>query len=163
VASTQDATGLDEGEARVLGRDVQRTCTQAMLLCLTREERIAILLADLLGATDAIGGEICDIAPNAFRQRLARARAKLVPVLEERCGLVDPARPCRCARAVVVKQRAGLRLPVYRDAVEDAAAVDRASEQLGGLRRLGSVFGVEPPPHAELWARLAERLPDLLG
>ncbi|HEY0480036.1 MAG TPA: hypothetical protein VGD37_21095 [Kofleriaceae bacterium] len=103
------------------------------------------------------------LAPDAFRQRLARARAKLVPVLEERCGLVDPARPCPCARGAIAKQRAGMRLPVYRDAI--AEDVDRASEQLGGLRRLGSVFGVDPPPapHAELWARLAERLPDLLG
>jgi RNA polymerase sigma factor (sigma-70 family) len=162
LAITQDATALTEGEARVLARDVQRTCTQAMLLCLTREERIAIVLAELLGATDAIGGEICEVAPDAFRQRLARARAKLVPVLEERCGLVDAARPCRCTRQVIAKQRAGLRLPVYQDAMADG--LDRASEQIGSLRRLGGVFGVDPPPepHASLWARLVERLPDLL-
>lgn len=163
LASTQDVTALAEGEARVLARDVQRTCTQAMLMCLSREERIALLLAELLGATDTIGAEICDIEPDAFRQRLTRARGKLLPVLEERCGLAEPARPCRCARQVVAKQRAGLRLPVYQDAT--AEDVDRASEQLGSLRRLGGVFGVDPPaePHASLWARLAERLPDLLS
>jgi RNA polymerase sigma factor (sigma-70 family) len=163
LALTQDATALAEGEARVLARDVQRTCTQAMLLCLTREERIAILLAEMLGATDAVGAEICDIEHDAFRQRLARARAKLMPVLEERCGLVEPARPCRCARQVIAKQRAGLRLPVYKDAI--AEDVDRANEQLGGLRRLGSLFGVEPPPEprATMWAKLAARCPDLLG
>lgn len=163
LALTRDAVGLAEGEARVLARDVQRTCTQAMLMCLTRDERIALVLAELLGATDAVGAEICEIAPDAFRQRLARARAKLRPVLEERCGLVEPARPCRCTRQVVAKQRAGLRLPVYRDPV--GGEVDRASEQLGGLRRLGSVLGVEPPPEppASLWARLAARCPDLIG
>jgi len=48
LALTQDRTALAEGEARVLARDVQRTCTQAMLLCLTREERIEILRGMLL-------------------------------------------------------------------------------------------------------------------
>jgi RNA polymerase sigma factor (sigma-70 family) len=160
LAMTRDATALDDGETRMLARDVQRTCTQTMLMCLTREERIAILLADMLGATDAIGAEICEIQPDAFRQRLARARGKLRPVLEERCGLVEPSRECRCGRQVVAKQRVGMRLPVYSDAV-----AERASEQLGSVRRLGPVLAVDPPPEprAELWARVAARLPDLLA
>lgn len=91
--------------------------------------------ADAEDCTQEIGAEICDIEPDAFRQRLARARSKLRPVLEERCGLVEPAHPCRCVRGVIAKQRAGLRLPVYQDAMADG--VDRASEQLGSLRRLG--------------------------
>lgn len=162
LALTRDASALDEGEARMLGRDVQRTCTQAMLMTLTRDERITILLADLLGATDAIGAEICDVEPDTFRQRLSRARGKLRPVLEERCGLVDPARACRCARQVVAKQRAGRRLPVYQDASGDS--FERAHEQLGGLRRLGGVLGIEPPPEPRTsqWAKLTARFPDLL-
>jgi len=51
----------------VLARDVQRTCTQAMLLCLTREERIAVLLAEMLGATDAIGAEVCWVSTAAVK------------------------------------------------------------------------------------------------
>lgn len=160
VALTHDATALGEGEAHMLARDVQRTCTQAMLMCLSREERIAIVLAEMLGATDAIGAEICEIEPDAFRQRLARARAKLRPLLEERCGLVDAARPCRCSRQVIAKQRVGMRLPIYDDAIGE-----RVHEQLGGLRRLGHVLAVDPPPapRGELWATLVARFPDLLA
>ncbi|HTE56248.1 MAG TPA: RNA polymerase sigma factor [Kofleriaceae bacterium] len=164
LAMTTDAAGLREGEASVLARDVQRTCTQAMLLCLTREERMAVLLAEMLGATDAIGAEACGIEPAAFRQRLSRARARLRPLLEERCGLVDPARPCRCSRQVVAKQRASQRLPVYRDG-EEAATLDRAEEQLGAMCRLRAVLTVEPPPapRATLWAQMVARFPDLLA
>jgi RNA polymerase sigma factor (sigma-70 family) len=165
LALTRDAAELRDGEARVLARDVQRTCTQAMLLCLTREERIAVLLAEMLGATDAIGAEVCGIEPDAFRQRLSRARAVLRPLLEERCGLADPTRPCRCIRQVVAKQRAGHRLPVYRDGAEETAALARADEQLGAMRQLRRVLTVNPPPapRAALWAELVARFPDLLA
>jgi RNA polymerase sigma factor (sigma-70 family) len=165
VAMTRHATELRDGEARVLARDVQRTCTQAMLLCLTREERIATLLAEMLGATDAIGAEICGIGPEAFRQRLARARAKLRPLLEERCGLADPARPCRCTRQVLAKRQAKLRLPVYQDDQDTPDFLERAEEQLGDMRRLHAILTVDPPPapRAELWAAIVARFPDLLA
>jgi len=163
LAATRDAAALTDGEIRVLARDVQRTCTQAMLFCLTREERLAVLLAEMLGATDTIGADICGIQPDAFRQRVARARAKLRPVLEERCGIAEPANPCRCSRQVIAKQRARLKIPVYLDAVE-GDAVERAEQQLGAMRRLGGVFAAHPPaaPSAKLWASLVEHFPDLL-
>ncbi|WP_394823678.1 RNA polymerase sigma factor [Pendulispora albinea] len=165
VAATYDVTALAAEETKLLARDVQRTCTQAMLLCLTREERLAALLAEMLGATDTAGAEICGIQPDAFRQRVARARAKLRPLLEERCGLAGPANACRCERGVIAKQRAGMRLPVYQDGTEDEARWRRAHEQLGAMRRLGSVFTVSPLPaaRAKLWATLLARFPDLLA
>jgi hypothetical protein len=41
-------------------------------LCLLRDQRIAYLLGDLLGFSDAEGAEICDVSRAAFRQRRAR-------------------------------------------------------------------------------------------
>jgi hypothetical protein len=163
LAATEPAA-LPEGDARLLARDVQRTCTQAMLLALSREERLAVLLSDVLGATDAVGAAICEIKPDAFRQRLARGRATLRPLLEQQCGLSDPKNPCRCGRQAAAKQRHGLKLPVYRDAEDRAAALARAEDQMGDVARLGQVFAIEPPPAParELWERLAERFPDLL-
>jgi RNA polymerase sigma factor (sigma-70 family) len=153
---------LPEGDVRVLARDVRRTCTQAMLLGLTREERLAVILAEMLGATDRVGADLCDVEPAAFRQRLARARAKLRPILEERCGLAGDDRPCRCERQAAAKQKAGLRLPVYDDAVDGLLP---AEAELGGLARVGGVFAVEPPPapRRELWAALRARFPELLA
>ena len=159
-----DPTSLPEGDVRVLARDVQRTCTQAMLLHLSREERLAVLLGDVLGATDVIGAAICEIEPDAFRQRLSRGRGKLRPILEERCGLSKAENACRCARQAAAKQRAGLKLPVYRD-LDDEDAMSRAGDQLGRMMRLGGVFAVDPPPlpRRELWRELERRFPDLLG
>src|SRR5262249_35759191 len=61
---------LPEGDVAVLARDVQRTCSQAMLFGLSRDERLAIVLVEMLGATDAVGAAICEVREDAFRQRL---------------------------------------------------------------------------------------------
>jgi RNA polymerase sigma factor (sigma-70 family) len=174
--SASDASWLPEGDVRLLARDVHRTCTQAMLLALTREERLAVLLADVLGATDQVGASICEVSADTFRKRLSRGRATLRPILEEQCGLSSANNPCRCARQAAVKQRAGMKLPLYKDpeagAADDTGAaheadaqLSRARDQLGALSRLGPVFAIEPPPapRSELWSALASRLPDLLA
>ena len=69
----QTAAGaMPEGEVKVLEREVRLTCTQNMLFALTREERMAILLVEVLGASDEQGAALCDVAPQTFRQRLSR-------------------------------------------------------------------------------------------
>jgi RNA polymerase sigma factor (sigma-70 family) len=163
LAQSEPAS-LPVGDARLLARDVQRTCTQAMLMCLSREERLAVLLGDLLGATHTVGAAICETTPEAFRQRLSRGRAVLRPILEQQCGLSNPSNPCRCARQAATKQRLGLKLPVYKDSEAPAGLLTRAHEQLGSMARLGQVFAIDPPPapNRELWHEITQRFPDLL-
>ena len=163
LAQSEPAS-LPVGEARLLARDVQRTCTQAMLMCLSREERLAVILGDMLGANHVLGAAICDISPDAFRQRLSRGRAVLRPILERQCGLSNPSNPCRCVRQAATKQRLGLKLPVYTDAEDPAGVLARACEQLGSMAQLGQVFAIDPPPapKRELWHELTRRFPDLL-
>src|SRR5262249_1921128 len=147
-------------------------CTQAMLECLSLDERLAIMLTEVLGADDELGAKLCETNPAAYRKRLSRARSKLHPVLERLCGLADPALPCRCARQARAKQLAGetartwTRLPL----VDDAAAIvgrDALVEKhdaLRELRQLGPIFA-HPHPIApsessvsELLARLRSAL-----
>jgi len=155
------ASSLPEGDVAVLARDVQRTCSQAMLLTLSREERQAVVLVEMLGASDAQGAEICEVREDAFRQRLSRGRAKLGPILEERCGMVQAGAPCACTRQAAAKQRAGIKLPIYRDPV----ATERANQELGSLSRLRGLFAIEPPPapQRDLWSAVVAQCPDLLG
>jgi RNA polymerase sigma factor (sigma-70 family) len=168
LALAAHATPLTAVEAPVLERELQLECTQGMFLVLSRPERLAYILADVLGATDRIGADICEIEPAAFRQRLARARAQMRPLLAERCGLADPSNPCRCERQAPVALAAKLidpqRLRYARLATERDAELARADDQLGALRHMGSVFDRDMPLAAprELWAKITLACPELL-
>ena len=85
-------------DVQLLVDEARIGCTSAMLLCLDREQRLIYVLGEIFGVTDAIGAELLDITPENFRQRLARARRDLHSFMNDKCGLVNRANPCRCAR-----------------------------------------------------------------
>jgi hypothetical protein len=69
-----------------------------MLLCLERPQRIVYILGEIFGVGDGVGAELLETTRDNFRQRLARARRDLHNFMNDKCGLVDPTNPCRCAR-----------------------------------------------------------------
>jgi RNA polymerase sigma factor (sigma-70 family) len=95
---------VEEVEYRLLCEEVQISCTYGMLLCLSRPQRAAYLLADVLGLPDSEGAEVLGCTREAFRQRVSRARRTLRRVIDNRCGLIDPANPCRWGRQLASSQ-----------------------------------------------------------
>jgi len=101
-----DATpDLDLPDPRSVPADVQLLvdearigCTSGMLLCLDREQRLVYILGEIFGVTDLVGAELLEISRANFRQKLARARRDLHNFLQDKCGLVNEANPCRCAK-----------------------------------------------------------------
>jgi RNA polymerase sigma factor (sigma-70 family) len=101
-----DATpDLDLPDQKLVPADVQLLvdearigCMSGMLLCLDREQRLVYILGDIFGVPDAVGGELLEISRGNFRQKLARARRDLHSFLHDKCGLVNEANPCRCAK-----------------------------------------------------------------
>jgi len=85
-------------DVQLLVKEARIGCTAGMLLCLDRDQRIVYILGDIFEVTDTIGAELLDLTPDAFRQRLTRARRDLGSFMNDKCGLVNPANPCRCAR-----------------------------------------------------------------
>jgi RNA polymerase sigma factor (sigma-70 family) len=73
-------------------------CTSGMLLCLDREQRLTFILGAILEISDTVAAEVLEITPDNFRQRLARARRDLRNFMNDKCGLVNQANPCRCAK-----------------------------------------------------------------
>jgi DNA-directed RNA polymerase specialized sigma24 family protein len=67
-----------------------------MLSMLSVEDRLALVLVDLLGFDAMESAESAE----ALRQRLSRARA--------RCGVVSAEARCRCERQLAAKQAQGL-------------------------------------------------------
>jgi RNA polymerase sigma factor (sigma-70 family) len=85
-------------DVRLLVDEARITCTTGMLLCLDRGQRLVYILGEILAVSDAVGAELVEISPDNFRQRLARARRDLHSFMNDKCGLVNQANPCRCAR-----------------------------------------------------------------
>jgi RNA polymerase sigma factor (sigma-70 family) len=74
------------------------SCTSGMLLCLDREQRLTFILGAIFDVSDTVAAELLEITPDNFRQRLARARRDLRNFMNDKCGLVNQANPCRCAK-----------------------------------------------------------------
>jgi len=178
LAATLDAgmklgssLSIQEPESQVWTQEVRLTCTHGMLAVLSREERLAVVLVDILGLESRVAAEVSETSAEAFRQRLSRARGRMKPILEDRCGLVDPSNPCRCPTQVKAKRAVG-RLgaaptlqPLSPSEDEETARVRQAAREMGLAYQAARAFHVDPPlaPPATLFERLRSALPTLLG
>ncbi len=69
-----------------------------MLMCLSRDQRLAYVLGELFELPDTLAAEILELRPATFRKRLQRGRADLHGFMDGQCGLLNKNNPCRCAR-----------------------------------------------------------------
>jgi RNA polymerase sigma factor (sigma-70 family) len=88
----------ESADTRMLVTEAMLACTSGMLLCLDREQRLSYILGAILEVSDTVAAEVLEISPDNFRQRLSRARRDLRNFMNDQCGLVNPANPCRCAK-----------------------------------------------------------------
>jgi RNA polymerase sigma factor (sigma-70 family) len=143
-----DATAdMDLPDPRSVPADVQLLvdearigCTSGMLLCLDREQRLVYILGEIFGVTDRVGAELLEISRENFRQKLARARRDLHHFMHDKCGLVNEANPCRCAKKTQAFMKAGyvdpqnlLFVRAHVTRVRDVA--EKRSEELDALDR----------------------------
>lgn len=87
-------------DAELLAHEVRLTCTQAMLQCLDRNERVTYVLGHVFELPSAEAAWICDVTPAAYRKRLERARQRIRAFMNSTCGLVNPGAFCRCERRI---------------------------------------------------------------
>ncbi len=158
-------------EDRTLITEVRLSCTQGMLLTLSRDERLALVLVDLLGLDAAEAAEVAEVSHEAMRQRVSRARARLGAFLQAKCGVANPEAACRCERQLPGKKALGLTVDRQRFATlasGDLAMRENlsvAAAELRSLRAVASALGPrgawEAP--ASLHQRMQRLLPTLLG
>jgi len=170
---------------RVLVREVRLACSQGMLLVLSREERLAVVLVDLIGFDGVEAAAIVSVPPATLRKRLSRARSRLGAFLRAHCGVVNPDAPCSCARQVPGKQARGLTrerlrfaplappdisgnpvvpVPEPPDGPVTGETVSRVQKELRETAEIRSFYLRDPIAEAPaaLLARLYAALPTLL-
>lgn len=102
-----DARELQNPETQLLIKEANVGCMLGMLLCLSREQRMVFIVGEMIGLKSEVGGEICGISAENFRQQLSRARRDLYSFMQNKCGLINKANPCRCHRKTMGFIRAG--------------------------------------------------------
>ena len=78
--------------------EVRILCSTAMLMCLSREQRLVYIVGEIFHADHQLGAELFDTTPANYRVKLHRAKADLLNFVSGKCGLVDPRNPCRCPK-----------------------------------------------------------------
>ncbi len=158
-------------EDRALITEVRLSCTQGMLLTLSREERLALVLVDLLGFDAAEAADIAEVSHDAMRQRLSRARTRLSAFLQRTCGVANPDAACRCEKQVPAKKALGLTHALQRFAtlasgdLEVRDQLNLAAAELKALRSITQTFherGTFGAP-AALKERMQRLLPTVLS
>lgn len=91
----------------LLVEEAKLGCITAMLMCLDRRQRFAFVLGEVFGVTSEQGGDIMEVSSANFRQLLVRARQDLYQFMQNKCGLVNTANPCRCTKKAGAFMRNG--------------------------------------------------------
>lgn len=128
--------GARDPDFALLLEEVKIGCTLAMLLCLDRNHRLAYILGEIVELDHREAAEVLAVSPAAFRQRLARARVAITAFMSSRCGLFDPANPCRCRRRVATAVGLGRVEPGHPRFATSLARAKRFPRVLAEIRRL---------------------------
>ena len=96
----QDVPDMTQGVDRaLLERELKLSCTNVMLQCLDAESRLIFILGTMFRLDSRIAGEVLEMSPEAYRQRLSRTRKKMSEFLAAYCGLSGTGM-CACGRRV---------------------------------------------------------------
>jgi RNA polymerase sigma factor (sigma-70 family) len=109
-------------ETALLVEEAKLGCITAMLMCLDRRQRLAFILGEVFGESSEAGAQALEVSPANFRQLLSRARHDLYQFMNGKCGLVNQANPCRCARKATGFMRNGWLDPNNRQFSKDRIA-----------------------------------------
>lgn len=96
-AVLDEADAVIEEECREeLAEELKMSCTNVMLQCLDPESRCIFILGTMFRIDSRTAGQILDMTPENYRQKLSRIRRKVGSFLAEYCGLGGGM--CRCIR-----------------------------------------------------------------
>lgn len=80
----------------ILARELKLSCTNVMLQCLKPQDRCIFILGTMFKADSRQAAEILNLTPEAYRQRLSRARRKMADFMSQYCYLASGGCRCTC-------------------------------------------------------------------
>lgn len=90
---------VEQLDREALSEELKMSCTNVMLQCLDPESRCIFILGTMFKVDSRLAGEILEMSPENYRQKLSRIRKKVGAFLEEYCGLSGHGM-CSCKKRV---------------------------------------------------------------
>lgn len=135
-----------DADRNILTEELKVSCTHAMLLCLSREERIVYILSAIFNVKSSEGAMILDIRPDAYRKRLSRAKEKMRGFMEKNCGLVNH-QTCECNKRIEVaieNRRINPKQLIFVNKMVTRDKVMQSIDEMEGFDQASAVFQSNP-------------------
>lgn len=141
---------VSEAEQKLLVEELRLNCLQAVLQCLDRSLRMAYALGEIFEVKSNEGAYILDITPEAFRQRLSRARNRVRKFMQKNCGLINEGKSCLCDRLAPSAVRTGwirpekLLFATHKQTLPTEDFDKSCLHELDELNRIATLFRSHP-------------------
>ena len=118
-------------EDRIIVEEMREKCLRGFLRCIPQNMRVCFLLKTCLELRNKEITDIMGISEANVKITLYRARKRIKEMLEDRCSLIDPDKPCKCYYWLKYMKDHNLPLPNepidYRDEVLKSELFNRIS------------------------------------
>jgi RNA polymerase sigma factor (sigma-70 family) len=138
------------GYQALVVEEARISCLHALLLTLSRIQRLAFILGVVFGVSSGEGAYILDTTPENFRKRLSRARHRIKEFMSANCALINSSNRCHCVRSIAWRREAGFMYksgPVFATHPNhglEGPALDGYFEELDEMRRVSALFQATP-------------------
>jgi RNA polymerase sigma factor (sigma-70 family) len=145
----------DAPDRHLLAHEVKISCTTSMLMCLSRPQRMAYILGEILALNSTEAAYVLDITPETFRKRLSLARTQIRAFMGAHCGIFNPDNLCRCSKKIDYDIGLGIMTPErlrFADKGDAQDQVERTLHAVETLRDDVEIFRSHPdyPPPERL-------------
>lgn len=133
-------------DRELLSHELKLSCTNVMLQCLDTDSRCAFVLGTMFKVDSTTAAEVLGITPDAYRQRLSRARKTVAEFLGAYCQHGGSS-ACSCARRVdfaIATHRLTPHNLTYSKLVESSQLEDSFVEAMDELDGYASLFDQLP-------------------
>ncbi len=148
--SMSNLENAETPENNLIVEEVKLACLQGVLLCLSREIRLAFILGVVFEVTSIEGSQILNIRPETYRQRLSRGRKQIQNFMIRKCSLVNPENPCACDRLIPLELKMksldpkNLRFANHRCHARRSDSTAARLQELDELHRVAVLFRSHP-------------------
>lgn len=133
--------------------EMREKCLQGFLNCMSKNHRAAFLLKTITSLSVKEIAEVLDISIENAKVSIFRARHKIKEMLEDRCSLINPEKPCDCYLWTRYAKLKEIEIPKMHYQEKSKELKEKHFINLSNLRKIQYLYEVNPLKNKELFLK----------